>query len=103
MSSKSILSVLIRESGLHFTMLAVMSLVLIREGGVHFTLLAGMSLVLISKECMYVCLCMLGIYTVFRLPDFKHDSAVVFVSINLCHMLLWLHVFTRYSPYQFSR
>ena len=70
-------------------MLAVMSLVLIREGGVHFTLLAGMSLVLISKECMYVCLCMLGIYTVFRLPDFKHDSAVVFVSIDLCHMLLW--------------
>ena len=32
----------------------------------------------------------------------KLDSAVVFVSIVLCHMLLWQHVLTRYSPYQFS-
>jgi len=30
-------------------------------GGLHFTLLAGMSLVLISKECICVCLCKLGI------------------------------------------
>jgi len=29
------------------------------------------------------------------LPDFKHDSVVVFVSVDLCHTLLWLHVFTR--------
>ena len=55
--------------------------VLIREGWLHFTLLACMSLVLISKEYICVCLCKLGICTVFRLPDFKHDSAVVFVSI----------------------
>ena len=40
---------------------------------------------LISKECICVCLCKLGICTIFRLPDFKNDSAVVFVSIDLCH------------------
>ena len=42
--------------------------VLTREGRLHFTLLAGMSLVLISKECICVCLCKLGICTIFRLP-----------------------------------
>ena len=38
--------------------------VLIRVGGLHFTLLAGMSLMLISKECICVCLCKLGICTI---------------------------------------
>ena len=38
--------------------------VLITMGGLHFTLLAGMSLMLISKECICVCLCKLGICTI---------------------------------------
>ena len=50
--------------------------------------LVGMSLVLISKECICVCLCKLGICTIFRLPDFKHDSAVVFVSIDLSYVAM---------------
>ena len=75
--------------------------VLIWEGRLHFSLLSSMSLVLISKECICVCLRKLGICTIFRLPDFQPDSAVVFISIALCHILVWLHVSTRYSPYQF--
>ena len=50
--------------------------------------LVGMSLVLISKECICVCFCKLGICTIFRLPDFKHDSAVVFVSIDLSYVAM---------------
>ena len=62
--------------------------VLVRVGRLHFTLLVGMSLVLITKECICVCLCKLGICTIFRLPDFKHDSAVVlsaFIYVICCY------------------
>ena len=44
-------------------------------------MLACMSLVLITKECICVCLCKLGICTIFRLPDFKHDSGVVLLAL----------------------
>jgi len=61
--TRSVCSVTDTTTCIHLSSKSILS-VLIREGRLHFTLLAGMSLVLISKECICVCLCKLGICTI---------------------------------------